>query len=451
VNKTFIKGLLLAVVVCVSALLSAQARADDQDLTYSVSYTDEELDNLLAPIALYADPLLAQMLPASTYPQEVADAEAWLQSNGDMSGIDDQPWDESVRAIAHYPGVLKMMADNMDWTANLGDAFLNQPEAVTDSIQRLRWKARDLGNLVSNREQSVIIDNGYIQIVPAQPQYIYVPQYDPTIVYIQAPSPYYSPFIIYGVGLTIGGWLTMDFDWGHHHVIYHGWNRPGWVDHARPYVHLRDVLVNRSRQDIQRTWRHDRSHGDPARYLASRPSGPHADRYRRTGEVRGRIPSQPGHAGAFSAPKGDLRSYINRGRQSRGIVTQQPPASTPRYSPRPAIPTPTYDQRRAMPSPNVTEQRTMPATGVRQRPEQNTPHGGNVNRPAPAREVRQPVRTPSVTFGGYRGADEAKKQSQRGQTSRQSAEGMLKSAPKENRGNASSGGNAPDARQRKQR
>jgi hypothetical protein len=176
-NKTFKKSLLLIFIVCLSAFPFIQVRAEDQDLTYSVSFTDQELDDLLAPIALYQDPLLAQMLPASTYPAEVADAAAWLNSVGDVSSIDEQVWAESVRAIAHYPGVLQMMADNMDWTANLGDAFLNQPEDVTNAIQRLRWRARAVGNLVSNAEQTIIIDGDYIQIVPAQRQYIYVPQY----------------------------------------------------------------------------------------------------------------------------------------------------------------------------------------------------------------------------------------------------------------------------------
>lgn len=439
-NRIFIKGLLV-VVVCISTLLSAQAWADDQDLTYSVSFTDSELDNLLAPIALYADPLLAQMLPAATYPQEIVDAETWLQSSGDVSRIDDQTWDESVRAVAHYPGVLKMMAENMDWTANLGDAFLNQPEAMTSSIQRLRWQARNVGNLVSNNAQSVIIDGDSIQIVPAQPQYVYVPQYDPTIVYIQAPSPYYSPYIVYGVGLTIGGWLVLDFDWGHHCVIYHGWNRHGWVDHARPFVHVRDVYIHRSRPDIHETWRHDRSHGDPARYLASRPSGPHTDRHMRIGEVRGRTTLQPRPVGVISVPRGDIRSYSNRGRESRGIVTQQTTPMTPRISPRPDVPTPIFTRRPEMPSPNISE-----------RPRPVTPHGSSgVSQPGPAREIRQPIRTPSVTFGGYRGADEVKAQSHRGQTSRQSSEGVRTSTPKESRGSAPASGNKSDERQRRER
>ena len=176
------------------------------DLTYSVSFTDQELDNLLAPIALYPDPLLAQMLPASTYPTEVADAEAWLNSGGDvsralMSRIGTSPSGQ----LPTIPDILQMMAGNMDWTANVGDAFLNQPEDVTNSIQRLRWRARAVGNLVSNAEQSVIIDGDYIQIVPAQPQYIYVPQYDTSVVYVQAPTMGVPPFITFGFGLDDRG------------------------------------------------------------------------------------------------------------------------------------------------------------------------------------------------------------------------------------------------------
>ena len=461
-NRTFIKGLLLAVVVCISALLSVQAWADDQNLTYSISFTDDELDNLLAPIALYPDPLLAQILPASTYPTEVADAEAWLKSGWDVSSIDGQDWAEPVRAIAHYPNVLQMMAENMDWTANVGDAFLNQPEDVTNSIQRLRWRARAVGNLASNAEQSVIIEGDYIQIVPAQPQYIYVPQYDTSVVYVQAPTAGFSPFVTFGFGLAIGGWLSMDFDWGHHHVIYHGWDQPGWVNHARPYVHVTNVYVNRSRPYINQTWRHDRSHGDPARYLASRPSGPNADRYARMGEARGSTTIQPGPGGGRYGHGGDTHAYSNRGRESRGIVNQQPAPVTPNFSRRATIPTPNVSQRPAVPSPGVSERRTMPTPNVGQRPtipvqgsSQHptpvTPHvsSSGSNQPGSARTSQQPVRTPSVTFGGYRGDNEARTQSLRGQSSRQSSEQARPSPPPASRGSVPAGRDDSGNRQRR--
>jgi len=459
-KRTFIKGFLLVLIVCLLALLSIQAWADDSDLTYSVSFTDDELDSLLAPIALYPDPLLAQILPASTYPTEVADADAWLKSGGDVSRIDEQDWAESVRAIAHYPGVLQMMADNMDWTANVGDAFLNQPEDVTRSIQRLRWRARAVGNLVSNAEQSVIIEGDYIQIVPAQPQYMYVPQYDASVVYVQAPTD--SPFITFGFGLVIGGWLNMDFDWYHHHVIYHGWDRPGWVNRARPYVHVRNVYINRSRPFINETWRHDRSHGDPARYLASRPSGPNADRYERMGEARGGATLQPKPAGGRYGLGEDTRAYSNRGRESRGIVNQQPAPLAPRVSRRPTVPTPNVSQQPTRPSPSFSERQTMPAPEVSQRqttqapgsgqqPSPVTPHisSSGLNQPASARVSQRPARTPSVTFGGYRGASEAQTQSLRGQTSRQSSEQARPSAPPVSRGSAPAGRNASGDRQRR--
>jgi len=413
-------------------LQSFQARADDQDLAYSVSYTEEELDNLLAPIALYPDPLLAQILPAATYPQEVADAEAWMNGGGYESGIDDQPWDDSIKAIAHYPGILKMLADNMDWTANVGDAFLNQPEEVANSVQRLRWRARDAGNLVSNEEQSVIIEGESIQIVPAQPQYVYVPQYQPSVVYYESPAPGYPPFITFGFGLVIGGWLTMDFDWGHHHIIYHGWNRPGWVNHSRPYVHVRNVYINQSRPDIHETWRHDRSHGDPTRYLALHPSGPNTRKYARLGETSGSTVVQPGPGEGRYDRGRDTYAYSNRGSESRGVVNQMPKPPAPEASQRPLPPTPYVSQRLKPPTPAVSERPTSPPPA------------------SPGREqMQQPQRPSSVTFGGYRGTNEARTQSQRGQNSRQSIQEARPPAAPTGHGNVPAGRSSSGDRQRR--
>ncbi len=428
-NRTFIKGFLLVFITCLLAFLSIQALAEDTDLTYSISFTDQELDDLLAPIALYPDPLLAQMLPAATYPTEIADAEAWLNSGGDVSNIDQWDWAESVRAIAHYPDVLKMMAENMDWTANLGDAFLNQPEDVANSIQRLRQQARDTGNLMSSNEQSVMAEGVSILIVPAQPQYIYVPVYDPVIVYVRRRAPGISPFITFRFRLLLGGWLDMDFDWDRRYVIYHGWDRPGWVNHARPYVHVTNVYTNRSRPSLHQTWRHDPSHGDPARYLTSRPSGPNAGRYARTGEVRGRTTGQPRPAEGMFGPRSNAHIYSNRGRESRGIVNQQPIPSAPIISRRPPVPTP-----------RISERPRPPVTSVGQRPTLVAPQvGSSMKPPGTVRESVPPARRPSVTFGGYRGADEAKAQSLRGQASRQSNERARPSTPPVSRGSAPAG------------
>jgi len=395
-NRTCIKGFLFIFVMCLSALLSIQAGEGATSPTYSI--TDQELDGVLAPIALYPDPLLAELLPASTYPAEIADAAAWLRSGQNPARIDDQNWDEAVRAIARYPDILNMMADNINWTADLGDAFLNQPENVARSIQRLRWQARNAGNLQNTSQQTIMLDGDYIQIIPAQPQYIYVPRYDPSVIYIRRWSPGGSPFMTFGLGLAIGGWLSMDFDWGHHHVIYHGWNRPGWVNHSRPYVRITNVYVNRSRPSINQTWSHDASRGNPEKYRASRPgAGPSVGRPARTPEVRGRATIPPGPSVGMFGPKGDTRSFSNRGKQSLGMV----PA-------RPTVPTQDFTKRPTIPAPGISK-------------------GSSQARPA-RESLQPPPRTPSVTFGGYRGANEAKAQSLRGQASRQSSAGIRPSA-----------------------
>jgi hypothetical protein len=402
-NKTFIKDFLCVLVLCLSALLSIQAGECAQ-----ASFTDQELDDLLAPIALYPDPLLAQILPASTYPQEVTDAAAWLQRGGDMSQIDGQGWDENVKAVAHYPDILNMMNQNMDWTANVGDAFLNQPEDVTVSVQRLRAQARAVGNLESNDEQRVVVENGYIQIIPAQPQYIYVPQYDPSVVYVRGPALGIAPLITFGLGLAIGDWLSMDFDWDHRHVIHHGWNRRGWVNNSRPYVHMTNVYINRSRPYINQTWRHDASHGTPEKYRASRPGGHYDGRYARMPEVKGRgmAPTRP--SGGMFGPKGDTHSFSNRGKESLGAIRQRPTPPSPRISQRPATTAP----------------------GVSR----------GISQPGPSPQPVQPARTPSGAFGGYRGANETKTQSLRGQASRQSSAGVQPSPAPVSRGSAPRGG-----------
>jgi len=417
-NRLDIKGFLLIFLVCLSALLSIQT--GDSNASPAYLYTDQELDNLLAPIALYPDPLLAQMLPASTYPAEIADAQAWLNSGGTISSIDGQNWDESVKAIAHYPDILNMMAGDMDWTADLGDAFLNQSEDVTMSIQRLRWQAREAGNLESTSQQTVVIVGDYIEIIPAQPQYIYVPQYDPSVIYTERWDSGELPFITFGLGLVIGSWLTMDFDWGHHNVIYHGWNRAGWVNHARPHVRIKNVYVNRNRPYIIQKWKHDASHGSPDRYRALHPGGgPNVGRNLRMPEIRGNVTTPPKPSPGVFGPRGNTHSFSNRGRESRGIV------STPATKPPRDI-----GKGTAIPAQRISKQPLSPIPGVRKQPVQPTPGiGKSSSQPRPARESLQPARTPSVTFGGYRGDNEAKSQSLRGKASRQSSEGIRPSAP----------------------
>jgi len=204
-------------------------------------FTPDELDVILGPIALYPDPLIAQILPASTFPDQLAQAADLIEQPGGAGLIDSQDWDSSVKAVAYYPAVVNMLADKPEWTASLGQAFVDQPNDVMASIQRLRAKARLLGYLSSNRQQRVSVDSsGYITIVPNQAQYIYVPQYNPEVVYVQRSSS--SNFISFGVGFLVGSWLNRDMDWNHHQVFYHGWSggssrvSSSWVNRAKPHV-----------------------------------------------------------------------------------------------------------------------------------------------------------------------------------------------------------------------
>src|SRR6185437_9404119 len=149
-----------------------QSQYQDEQGEY-VPYSPEQLDNLLAPIALYPDPLLAQVLPAATFTDQIDDAARYVREYG-QDGVDEQIWDVSVRAVAHYPEVLEMMDEKMDWTTAVGQAYVNQSTDVMESVQRLRRLAYDQGNLVTNPEWQIVNSDGYIQIWPASPQYIYV-------------------------------------------------------------------------------------------------------------------------------------------------------------------------------------------------------------------------------------------------------------------------------------
>ena len=199
----------------------------------------QQLDQLLGPIALYPDPLIAQILPASTLPTQIVLADRYVSGGGDPNQIDQQPWDPSVQALARYPSVLKWMDDNLNWTTDLGQAFLNQQQDVMDSIQRLRTSAYNISNLQSTPQQQVVNDGGYIEIVPADPQVIYVPVYQPDQVYYQ--TGYGSPFITFGIGFPIGVWLDFDFDWGHHNIIVWGHDHPRPSNWWHEPPHQRDM------------------------------------------------------------------------------------------------------------------------------------------------------------------------------------------------------------------
>ena len=202
----------------------------------------QQLDNLVAPIALYPDPLLGQVLAASTYPVEIVEAEQWLQANKNLQGqavtdaAKQQPWDASIQAMVAMPDVLAKLNQDIQWTTDLGNAFLAQPADVMAAVQRMRARAQSNGKLQSNADETVTTQtqNGQqaIEIQPANPQVIYVPVYDPMYVWGAPewgvyPSLWY-PYYGYGfypginVGLYFGGWWGWGFGgWGW------GWGRTG--------------------------------------------------------------------------------------------------------------------------------------------------------------------------------------------------------------------------------
>jgi hypothetical protein len=216
-------------------------------------FKQEELDQMLAPIALYPDALLAQVLMASTYPLEVVQADRWAQQNKELKddalaeALENQEWDPSVKSLVQFPDVLAMMGEKLDWTQKLGDAFLSQEEDVTKTVQNLRKKADEAGNLKTTQEQVVKVEKEVIIIESASPQVVYVPVYNPTVVYGTWWYPHYPPYYYYppyyprpalygfATGVAIG--VAWGYAWGH-------WN---W--HGRGGVNVninQNININRN-------------------------------------------------------------------------------------------------------------------------------------------------------------------------------------------------------------
>ena len=241
----------LAVLLVVLSLLACAPLLRAQDDASIQPFSPEQLDNLLAPIALYPDPLLAQILPAATFPDQVDEAARFCRGGANPDDIDTQPWDVSVKAVAHYPTILYTMADSLDWTTALGQAYVNQSDDVMASVQRLRQEARNAGNLVSTPQQDVEVDDGDIEIWPAQPQYCYLPVYDPGLVFFGSGGVFGGPVVTFSAGFPIGVWLVYDFDWHRHRIIYHAWSDGhGWIVRSRPYIHINNVYVNNNLKNV---------------------------------------------------------------------------------------------------------------------------------------------------------------------------------------------------------
>jgi uncharacterized protein DUF3300 len=198
-----------------------------QQSSGAATFKQEELEQILAPIALHPDPLISQILMAATYPLEVALAERWARQNASLKGdaltaaLEKQDWDPSVKSLVNFPQVLTMMSEKLDWTQRVGDAFLADQKKVLDTIQSLRAKAQASGNLKTTKEQTVIVEEKIIKIEPANPQVVYVPTYNPTVVYGAWPYPAYPPYYYYPPGyvassmFAFGAGVAMSAAWGY--------------------------------------------------------------------------------------------------------------------------------------------------------------------------------------------------------------------------------------------
>ena len=224
--------------------LFAQQDAQAPQAPPYTQQTPDQLQQLVAPIALYPDSLVAQILAASTFPEQVVEADRWLQANPDMKGdalgqaVDPQPWDPSVKALTAFPSVLGNMDKNLSWTSSLGDAYYNQQQDVMDAVQVMRQRAQAAGNLQSTPQQTVEDQDSTITIQPTDPEVVYVPAYDPWLVYgdpLVAWPGWYAypgiwfggPYLSFGIGFDIGfvggygwGWGRWGFDWRNRYPIY---------------------------------------------------------------------------------------------------------------------------------------------------------------------------------------------------------------------------------------
>ena len=206
-NRLFARTLIW--IIAISLMMPAGVFAQGTGGSQKV-FKQEELEQMLAPIALYPDDLIAQILMASTYPLEIVTAARWVKANPNLKGnqltaaLEKQDWDPSVKSLVNFPSVLNMMNDKLDWTQKLGDAFLAQQKDVMNTIQKLRSKAQAQGTLKTTKEQKVVVQQQEIVIVPADPQVIYVPTYNPTVVYGAWPYPAYPPYYYYPPGYVAG-------------------------------------------------------------------------------------------------------------------------------------------------------------------------------------------------------------------------------------------------------
>jgi hypothetical protein len=327
---------------CLLLTTASGAFADQADQSEAAPPVQEaqqspaQLQQLVAPIALYADALVAQVLAAATYPDQIVEADRWMQQHPDLKGeqlgqeVDKQPWDPSVKALTEFPSVLANMDKNLSWTSSLGDAYVNQQQGVMDAVQVMRQRAKQAGNLNSSSQQAVSQQGQTIVIEPADSQVVYVPEYDPWLAYggpigiwpgwYSYPGLYLTgPGIAFGFGFGIGffggfgwGWHNWGYDWHNHGIIFHN---HGYISNSRIFANHNTFNHARGSFDHGGGFHggsgfQGRGPGGSSGFHGSAPqhgfTAPHV---------------QPGgHSGAFGgfSHGGDARGFSSRGQSSFG-------------------------------------------------------------------------------------------------------------------------------------
>jgi len=389
-------------------------------------FRQEELDQMLAPIALYPDSLLAQILMASTYPLEVVQADQWVKANKNLGSdplndaLDKKDWDPSVKALVPFPQVLSMMSERVEWTQRLGDAFLDQQDEVMDTIQQLRAKAQAAGNLRDSGEQRVTMEEGAIMIEPAQPEIIYVPVYDPTLVYGPWWYPAFPPFfffppprvVVFGrVGFWTG--IRVGRAWGH------AWGHWDWR-HRHVNVNVnRQININRnisiSRASIQTTpWQLDVRHRKGVSYRNE------ATRERYGQSLKG-AENRRDFRGFEQGTKYQQASKVRpqslpetKTQKVPGVTQQAPPVTKSQQAP--GVTKQTLPATKAQQAPVVTQQ-TPPVTKS-QKPSGPTPKvsGGHIAT-GTLDQQRLDRSSGRTAFGNTERGSDVRKDSNRGQQS----------------------------------
>src|SRR6202041_3017136 len=301
----------------------AQAPAQPSQAPPYTQQTADQLQQLVAPIALYPDSLVAQVLAASTFPAEIVEADRWVQANPDLKGdalakaVDQQSWDPSVKALTAFPTVLGNMDKNISWTSSLGDAYYNQEQGVMDAIQVMRQKAQQAGNLKDTPQQTVQTQDSNIVIQPAQPDVVYVPAYDPWLVYgypVAAwPGWYPYPGIWWGgpslywggIGFGIGFYGGFGWGWGHWGV---GWGGRTVIFNNNRYYSRSNTFYNRN--NYYRGGGHNPGRRDP-------PFHGNTQAARGFDQSRGQTGTRSSGFSGYDHG-GETRSYSSRGSASFG-------------------------------------------------------------------------------------------------------------------------------------